>query len=124
MRHRPEPRSGLNWEETATVTTPLAPRIIDPSLDFAAINRRLVAAQAAFAGNIEDQADYERCWAAAEQIVGADVNVLLLELERLQAVVDAAVAWRRMRAGTPTRPKPESAALIAAVDALTVADGN
>lgn len=34
------------------------------------------------------------------------------------AVVDAARAWRAMRAGTPTKPKPESAALLAAVDAL------
>jgi hypothetical protein len=36
----------------------------------------------------------------------------------MRPVVEAARAWRGMRTGTPTRPKPESAALIAAVDAL------
>lgn len=35
-----------------------------------------------------------------------------------QAVIDKARAWRAMRSSTPTTPKPESAALIAAVDAL------
>lgn len=34
------------------------------------------------------------------------------------AVVVVAREWRAMRADTPTTPKPESAALIAAVDAL------
>jgi hypothetical protein len=34
-------------------------------------------------------------------------------------VIEKAKAWREMRRGTPTKPKPESAALAAAVDALT-----
>jgi multidrug resistance efflux pump len=44
------------------------------------------------------------------------------EVDRIRAIVDAAVVWRRMRAGVPTRPKPEAAALIAAVDALMAGD--
>jgi hypothetical protein len=45
-----------------------------------------------------------------------------IDAARIQAVVDAAITWRRMRVDTPTRPKPEAAALIAAVDALTTGD--
>lgn len=48
----------------------------------------------------------------------AGAGRLTPEDTRRQAVIDAAVRWRAMRAGTPTKPKPESAALIAAVDAL------
>ena len=42
------------------------------------------------------------------------------EVERnaMRPVVEAAKAWRAMRSGTPTTPKPESATLIAAVDVL------
>jgi hypothetical protein len=36
---------------------------------------------------------------------------------------DKAEAWREMRRGNPVRPKPESAALIAAVDALPPREG-
>jgi len=37
-----------------------------------------------------------------------------------EAVIAAARQWRAMRSSTPTKPKPESAALIDAVDALPV----
>ena len=37
----------------------------------------------------------------------------------IRRLVTAACEWRRMRSGTPTRPKAEAADLIAAVDDLT-----
>jgi hypothetical protein len=43
-------------------------------------------------------------------------------VRRYQPVIDAAKAWRQMRSGTPTRPKPTALALIEAVDALDTAD--
>jgi chromosome segregation ATPase len=43
------------------------------------------------------------------------------QIDAMRAVVEAAEAWRSMRADTPTKPKPESAALIAAVDAWRAA---
>jgi hypothetical protein len=48
----------------------------------------------------------------------ADRDRLAAQVAHCQRVVDAAKAWRAMRLGTPTQPKPESLALIAAVDAL------
>lgn len=48
----------------------------------------------------------------------AQIDAAATRADRLRAVADAAIVWRQMRAGTPTKPKPESAALIAAVDAL------
>lgn len=52
---------------------------------------------------------------------------LLVEVIRSAAeaeqVVEKAKAWRAMRADTPTKPKPESADLIAAVDALLAREG-
>ena len=44
-------------------------------------------------------------------------SYLLAERQRDRLIVQAAYAWREMRLGLPGTPKPESAALIAAVDA-------
>lgn len=49
-----------------------------------------------------------------------DVPALLAEVARLRPVVDAAIAWRRMRAGTTVKTThPTATALIDAVDNLT-----
>lgn len=54
-------------------------------------------------------------WAQA-QAMAAGLNAAE-ELPHLRRIRDAAYTWRDMRLGGPTRPKPESAALIEAVDA-------
>jgi hypothetical protein len=51
--------------------------------------------------------------------LGTDRDRLAAQVAQYQRVVEAAKAWRAMRLGTPTQPKPESSALIAAVDALS-----
>jgi hypothetical protein len=50
--------------------------------------------------------------------LGTDRDRLAAQVAEYRRVVEAAKAWRAMRLGTPTQPKPESSALIAAVDAL------
>ena len=64
-------------------------------------------------------ARHEDAVANAEFIAAARsaLPALLDEVERLREIRDTARVWRRMRQDSPVQPKPESAALIAAVDA-------
>jgi len=64
--------------------------------------------------------DESRCLCECHDPPVPDLVVIVprVEYDRLKALQAAAREWRTMRADTPTRPRPESAALIAAVDAL------
>ena len=55
------------------------------------------------------------------QVAEADGAIVQLvrRVEAMDELFRRAQEWREMRRGSPTKPKPESAALISAVDALS-----
>jgi hypothetical protein len=101
----------------------LAYNLAQAALRLVAEVERLHADLAAARTISEHRMESAKAYAATVDILSADLRRIAAERDALVNLRDAAVAWREMRRGSPVRPKPESAALIAAVDALPPREG-
>jgi hypothetical protein len=74
--------------------------------------------------HLDQMTENAAAWMRETQRQAEERDRLADTVRRYQPVIDAAKAWRAMRLGTPTQPKPEAHALIQAVDGLDASPGD